>query len=219
MSLHTHNDPPTMPHSGEQPHARLARAVSLAGTPGQAYVERRGIPLAIADAAGMRFDPDWNGRAAVLIGMYERDARLASVHGRYLETRRGQDKMFTIGAGGGVATAGAGWHGEPLILVEGIFDALSLAVCGWDGVATIGRWAPWLPEVCARRIVWLAFDANAPGEDEVAHYIERLPSSTARRLLPPPQCKDWNTALCKRGPAAMARWLRESVQARATTAP
>jgi hypothetical protein len=84
-------------------------------------------------------------------------------------SRGGQDKMFTMGAGGGVATVGAGWHGEPLILVEGIFDALSLAVCCWDCVATIGRWAPWLPEVCAGRTVWLAFDANAPGE--VRHHV------------------------------------------------
>ena len=40
-----------MPRSGEQPADRLARALALEGTPGQAYVERRGIPLTIADAA------------------------------------------------------------------------------------------------------------------------------------------------------------------------
>jgi DNA primase len=150
--------------------------------------------------------------------MHDRDVRLVSVHGRYLETLRGQDKMFTIGPGGGVASTGAGWRGEPLILVEGIFDALSLAVCGWDSVATIGRWAPWLPEACAGRNVWLAFDANAPGEEAAACYIQRLPRSMPRRLLPPPHCKDWNTALLKRGPAAIARWLHDSIQARDTTA-
>lgn len=202
-----------MPRSGEQPHECLAHALPIAGTPGQAYVERRGIPLAIADTVGLRFDPDWNGRAAVLLGMVDRDATLVSVHGRYLETARGQDKMFTIGRGGGVATSGAGWRTEPLILVEGIFDLLSLAVCGRDSVATVGRWAPWLPEVCATRAVWLAFDANAPGEHEVMHYIQHLPHSTVRRLLPPPHCKDWNTALRKRGPAVLARWLREYIQA------
>jgi hypothetical protein len=212
MSRHAHIDPLSMPRSGEQPGERLARAVPIAGTAGQAYVERRGIPLAIADAAGLRFDPDWNGRAAVLFGMVDCDGKLASVHGRYLETTRGQDKMFTIGPGGGVATSGAGWRAEPLILVEGIFDLLSLAFCGWDGVATVGRWAPWLPDVCAMRVVWLAFDANAPGEHEVMHYIERLPRSTVRRLLPPPHCKDWNTALRKRGPSILAHWLRDNIQ-------
>jgi Toprim-like len=217
MFPHIHIDPPTIPRSGEPPHVRLAAALPLAGTPGQAYVERRGIALAVADAAGMRFDPDWNGRPAVLIGMYEREAQLTSLHGRYLESRRGQDKMFTIGPGGGVAASGAGWRSEPLILVEGIFDALSLAVCGWDSVATVGRWAPWLPEACAGRSVWLAFDANAPGERAAAHYTRHLPHSTTHRLLPPAHCKDWNTALIKRGPAALTRWLHESLQARVTT--
>ena len=82
-------DPMRMPRSGETPAERLARAVSLAGTPGQAYVERRGIPLAVADCAGLRFDPDWNGRPAVLVGLYDRADELVSVHGRYLSTLRG----------------------------------------------------------------------------------------------------------------------------------
>jgi len=47
--------------------------------------------------------------------------------------------MFTVGPGGGVAASSAGWRSEPLILVEGVFDVLSLAVCGWDSVATVGR--------------------------------------------------------------------------------
>lgn len=191
----------------------MALARPLAGTLGQAYVERRGIPLAIADSAGMRFDPDWDGRAAVLVGLYDREGILASVHGRYLNTVRDQDKMLTIGPGGGVASVGDGWRAEPLILVEGIFDALSLAACGWDSIATIGRWAPWLPQVCVRRVVWLGFDANSPGDREAVRYAELLPQATLRRLLPPPRCKDWNTALVKRGRATVARWLRESIAA------
>lgn len=218
MSRHAHCDPPVMPGSNESPAQRLAHALPLADTPGQAYVEKRGIPVAIADAAGLRFDADWNGRPAVLVGLYDRHAQLMSVHGRYLETLRGQDKMFTIGRDGGIATIGAGWLAEPLLLVEGIFDALSVRVCGWDSAATIGRWAPWLPETCAGRVVWLGFDANEPGESEVAKYTRSLPCSTIRRLLPPPHCKDWNTALRKRGPAAVARWLRECLTARDTTA-
>jgi hypothetical protein len=198
-----------MPRSGELPAERLARARPLKGTLGETYVERRGIPLAVADAAGLRFDPDWDGRAAVLVGMYDQAGMLVSVHGRYLANLRSQDKMLTIGAGGGVTCVGDGWRAEPLIFVEGIFDALSLAVCGCSGVATIGRWAPWLPQVCAGRLAWLGFDANRPGEREAAVYAQRLPQ--VRRLLPPLRCKDWNTALCKRGPKTVALWLRDSL--------
>ncbi|WP_157522350.1 hypothetical protein [Mitsuaria sp. 7] len=39
-------DPVCMPRSGESPAERIARALPLAGTPGQDYVEGRGIPLA-----------------------------------------------------------------------------------------------------------------------------------------------------------------------------
>lgn len=152
-----------MPQSGDTPAERLARAAPLAGTPGQSYVERHGIPIKLADATGLRFDPDWSDRAAVLVGLYDRTGTLRSVHGRYLSTLRVQDMMLTIGPGGDVFCVGHGWHGDPLILVEGVFDALSLAVCGYSGVATIGRWAPWLPEACAGRVAWLGFDGNAGG--------------------------------------------------------
>jgi len=50
--------------------------------------------------------------------------------------------MLTIGSGGGTASVLGGWQVEPLILVEGLFDALSLATCGWASVATVGRWHP-----------------------------------------------------------------------------
>jgi hypothetical protein len=208
-----------LPGTCGAPAERLARAQPLAGTPGQAYAERRSIPLGVAAAAGLRYDPDWNGRPAVLMGLHDCDGRLASVHGRYLCTLRGQDKMLTIGPGGGVAGVGAGWRAEPLIVVEGVFDALSLAVCGWSSIATIGRPVPWLPEICARRVVWLAFDANRPGEDAVACWAQRLSAARVQRLLPPHRCKDWNTALVRLGRAEVARWLRASLGAGDTTAP
>lgn len=207
------DDPPRMPATGESPAERLAGAVALAGTPGQAYLERRGVPVAVADAAGIRFDADFGGRPALLVALGDRSGSLASLHGRYLQVVRGQNKMLTIGPGGGVVQMLGGWQAEPLILVEGLFDALSLACCGWPCVATVGRWAPWLAEVSRGRVVWLAFDAGRPGEADAARYAERLRGARVRRLLPPPRCKDWNTALVKRGPDSVTRWLRDQVAA------
>ena len=211
------DDPPCLPGRGGSPAERLACAVPLVGTPGQAYVERRGVPVAIADAAGVRFDADFGGRPAVLVALWDQWETLASVHGRYLHTRRGQNKMLTIGPGGGLISVRGGWRVEPLILVEGLFDALSLATCGWAAVATIGRWAPWLPEEAAGRVVWLAFDASRPGEVDVARYAERLRAATVYRLPPPPRCKDWNTALVKRGRGAVTRWVGDRLAADGTT--
>lgn len=213
------DDPSRMPGTGMSPADLLARATPLAGTPGQAYVERRCIPVSVADAAGVRFDPDFRQRPAVLVAMRDHEDRLVSVHGRYLHVLRGQNKMLTIGPGGGAVSVLGGWRTEPLILVEGLFDALSLAVCGWACVATIGHWAPWLPEVSAGRVVWLAFDAGRPGEAESARYAERLPAAELRRLPPPPRCKDWSTALVKCGRGAVTSWIHELLAAHAGTAP
>lgn len=205
-----------MPGTGEGPGERLARAEPLAGTPGESYVERRGIPRNVADAAGVRFDRDFGGRPAVLVAMRDEKDTLVAVHGRYLHVVRGQNKMLTVGPGGGTVSLLGGWREDPLILVEGLFDALSLATCGWGTVATIGRWAPWLPEVSAGRVVWLGFDASRSGETEVARYTRLLCTSDLRRLPPPPRCKDWSTALVKRGRTAVTRWMHERLAARGT---
>src|SRR5437899_3014069 len=95
-AMHRFDDPPRMLGTGESPAERLARAVALAGTPGQAYVERRGVPVDIAAAAGVRFDANFGGRPAVLAPLHDRAGVLVSVHGRYLHTQRGRNKMLTV---------------------------------------------------------------------------------------------------------------------------
>ena len=205
-------DPLTIPgRQGSSPAACLAHSVPLSGTRGQTYVERRGIPLDVADAAGLRYERDFKGRPAVLVGLYNSSGDLKSVHGRYLDVTRVQDKMLTIGPGSGLISVLGGWHSEPLIVVEGLFDALSLAVCGWACVATIGRWVPWLREVSAGRTAWLAFDMGRPGDAEFERYAGHL-SGDVRRLRPPGLSKDWNTALMNRGKGAVADWLTRSLK-------
>lgn len=109
-----------MPGTAERLEEALARSIPLAGTAGQAYVERRGITVQVAEAAGVRYAGDFAGRAAVVAGLYDHHGMLASVHGRYLEVGRRQDKMLTIGPGGGAVNVLGGWRSDPLILVGGI---------------------------------------------------------------------------------------------------
>ena len=72
-------DVKVMPATGELPGERLALALPLSGTPGQHYVESRGIPVGIAHDAGVRFDADWNGRPAVIVPMKGLHHELCSV--------------------------------------------------------------------------------------------------------------------------------------------
>jgi hypothetical protein len=205
------SDPLFLPGNGLSPEEIYARALPLIGSQGQAYAERRCVPVEIADAAGVRFDPDFAGRPAVLVPMRDQANTLMAVHGRYLHATRYQNKMLTVGTGGGAVAVLGGWQAEPLILVEGLFDALSLAVCGWASVATIGRPISRLAEVTSGRVVWAAFDAGRSGEATAAAHRDRLRHAVMHRLVPPPRCKDWNTALVKRGPAVVAQWLRTQV--------
>jgi len=221
--MHRFDDPSLMPGTGASPDECFAGAVPLAGTPGQVYVERRGVPADVATAAGVCFQSNFGGRPAVLVALRDDEDTLVSIHGRYLHTVRGQNKMLTIGRGGGLISVLGGWRVEPLILVEGLFDALSLATCGWAAVATIGRWAPWLPKISYGRTVWLAFDQSRPGEIDAARYKSYLCDAKPQRLPPPPRCKDWSTALVKCGRITLTRWVRDSLAAdgnlRLTTNP
>jgi Toprim-like len=201
-----------MPSTNEAPQERIDSGVPLLGTPGEAYVERRGIPVAVAHAAGIRFDPDWHGRPAVICPMFDHQHTLCSVHGRYLEQAGRENKMLTIGAGGGVFWGVNNEEDTPVILVEGVFDALSLAVCGCGAIATVGREASWLPEYCVGRRVILAFDGNRPGEAEAGRYAQWLVGARVSRLTPPGKAKDWNTALVKQGKGMVVRWLSASIK-------
>jgi hypothetical protein len=203
-------DPPVMPVTNETAEERLKQSVPLFNTPGLPYIEKRGISPEIAHTASVRFDANWNGRPALIVPMVNSDHTLCSVHGRYLSVTGKQNKMFTIGPGGGALYVGHGWKAEPVILVEGLFDALSLAMCGYSAVATVGRHAPWLPEVCRDRLVILAFDSNRPGETEANFYKAFLKGAHCYRITPPGRSKDWNTALMKHGQHGIQLWLKKN---------
>ena len=203
-------DADRLPGTGEGPEDLWRRSVPLVATPAEAYLERRRVPVEIAGAAGVRFTGDLNGRPAVLARLAGREGEPRSVHGRHLHDRRGEGKMFTVGRSGGVFSVNDGLRADPLILVESLFDALSLAAAGLPCVATIGRWVDWLPELARGREVWLAFDGNRPGERSARGFAASLGGSRCRRLRPPGRQGDWNAAARKIGAASLERWLRRN---------
>lgn len=213
------DDPLRMPGTGESPEQLYERSTELDTGVGREYVERRGIPLTVARDAGVRFCAEFNARPAVVVPMRGARGELLAVHARYLHATHAQDKMLTVGASGGVVSVLDGLRAEPLIVVEGLFDALSLANCGYAAIATIGRDVAWLCGALAGRRVWVAFDGGRPGEKEARRFSAGLARSAVLRLPPPTRCKDWNTALVKRGAREVERWLRTHVAASGTTPP
>jgi hypothetical protein len=211
MKSHRYSDPLVMPGSSQSPQEILSTAHPLEGTDGEAYIARRGIPIEIANAFGLRFHDNFGGRPAVVVALRDNEENIISVHGRYLSSTGRENKMLTVGKGGGAISLADAWRADPFIVVEGLFDALSLATTGWQAIATIGRQVPWLSIVTADRVVWAAFDTGRPGEANVDSYKKQLYAADVRRLPPPPRCKDWNTALVKRGPLVVSKWVRDHV--------
>lgn len=205
------NDPHQMPGTGESPEEILNRATPLFGTVGAAYIERRGISTETAHGAGVRFCEKFGDRPAVVIPLRDQHNKITSIHGRYLTTIRQQNKMLTIGHDNGIISVISGWRKDPLILVEGLFDALSLAQCGWSASAPIGQSISWLPKVCRERTVWLAFDACKAAEADVIRYRSILHNARTKRMLPPVRCQDWNTALVKRGAHTITNWINKTI--------
>jgi DNA primase len=210
-----YSDPLVMPLTGETPREKFTSSLPLFNTPGAEYVEKRGIPVDIAHAVNVRFAPDWNGRPAVIAPITGHNNSFCAVHGRYLYHTARENKMLTVGASGGVFAIDYNNSNrtEPVILVEGLFDALSLYVCGYNAWATIGRRTTWLPEFCQGKHVILAFDGNRPGKAEMAFYREHLSGASCHRLTPPGHSKDWNTALVKRGRTTVKQWISSHLTA------
>ncbi len=198
-----------MPETGDGPSECFTHAIPLAGTPGQTYIEKRKISLEVANAAGIMFSENFDGRPAVLACVRNRESEMISVHGRYLTVMKKKPKMLNIGNDGGTFNVLGGWRADPLIFVEGMFDALSIAACGFAAVAALCRQIPWLYEVSVGRVAYLAFDAGKPGEKNARQYKKLLQGVETIRLKPPPRCKDWSTALKKLGPDVLEQWIKK----------
>jgi DNA primase len=166
----------------------------LAGTVGEAYLEGRGIPVALANRARVRFAPDWFGRPAVLFPVRDQDGQLVGAQGRYVDGRN-NPKVRSAGlVGQGVFATPGALGGEPLLITEAPLDALTLAAAGFPALALIGTaWPEWLPRHGAFRRVVLATDADAAGDRAAGRLAAvLLPLGARVARLRPWRGKDWN---------------------------
>lgn len=205
--------------------ANWADAQPLAGTAGEKYLQRRGVPLEVALAAEVRFASAWFNHPSVVFPIKNRQNEVIAAQGRAV---RGAAKLTSGPKRNGIFFAPAlKSHAansddvfRPLdrvlpavILTEAPIDALSLAVCGFPALALCGTSGPdWLHIVCGLRRVLLAFDADEAGDQAAIAIYERLRFFGSKcERLPPPEGKDWNECLLKFGSAALTDWLTSAV--------
>lgn len=180
----------------------------LAGTPGQVYLEGRGIPLATAAAAGVRYSPSWAGHPAVVFPVTDRLGEVRAAQGRYLRDdvaptkRTGGPSKLGVFATPGALKAGV------VVVVEAPIDALSLHVAGTPAVALLGTNATdWLAAAVAFKRVALGLDADAAGEGKIDALAAQLGAFGAAIERWRPTAKDWNDVLLRTGAAALREAL------------
>ena len=189
----------------------------LNGSPGQTYLEGRGLPLSLCLEAKVKWALSWFGRPAVVFPIYDDAGTLVAAQGRYTDGHE-NPKARTLGSKKqGVFLSPNFWRqvqqGAPVTIVEAPIDALSIALCGFPALALCGKSGhpEWLAVRCAFKTVFVAFDADEAGEQG---YVQLVPTfealgSRVRRLVPQ-GVKDWNEAL-QAGCDELTDWLAPQI--------
>jgi len=198
----------------------FVNAVPLAGTPGEAYLAGRGIPLVLAAAAGVVYTGRWYRRPAILYPLHDGGGTLTAVGGRFVDDLAGTPKPWapdeafskTQVAGRlkyGAFTLPGAFSGDTVVIVEGPADALSLALCGVPAVALHRTSAPdWVVKRCAFKRVLVALDADTGGDAGADRLSAALCSYGAKpERVRSPEPKDWNDFLAAQGAAALREWF------------
>jgi len=208
---------PTSPTSSSSPRplSRLEKVtLPLAGTPGAAYLESRGIPLEVAERYGVGYVKKgaWPGRAATrawprltfplatpdgVVNYYSRAASKDAPREVAHDVLSGPKGYFHFAALGLYDT---------VYVCEAALDGLSLAVAGCDNfVAVIGtqHFRPeWFLAAGVRKVI-LALDNDEPGRKAAGEVALKAALAGLACEVLPGECyggeKDLNAALQKAG--------------------
>jgi len=187
---HPTPDPPPPP-AGPSVHAFLAAAQERLPTSDQAtaYLAKRGVPLAIAKAAGLGFAPrgTWpNARGRrqprIVAPLTSPDGTLLTLYGRSTVLCEKSLRHDFLPGAKGIFNAPA-LAQDRVILVEGVFDALACLAGGLPAAAICGlaiREA-WWNAIPATTLI-LALDADEAGQRDGAE-LANTAVQTGKRIL------------------------------------
>lgn len=201
-------------------------AKPLADSPGEAYLDSRGVSVEVAQQSGVLYSRTWNGppvaptsgamvyppEPCVVFPLRDRQGSVVAATGRSLvgDCKRAYGCLKQ----GVFATVGA-LDAATIFIVEGPMDALTLATCGFPAVALCGTSYPeWMRSAVAFRTAVIGTDADVAG-DRAAESLTKGLSGYAKscvRLRPPSPHKDWNEMILNVGKADLSLHLCKALQ-------
>jgi hypothetical protein len=195
----------------------LRSAQPLADTIAGRYLESRGIPFEMAKDSGGFFSANFYGRPAVVFPMLNEAGETVAINGRFVDGRErdGSSRKTQIAGRkslGLFITPGA-LGAETVAVCEGVFDALSLHLCGIPAIAMVGiTGAAWLYRALAFRNVFVALDADESGDKGADVLIGTLKTRGARAVrLRPNKCNDWSEFLQTHGSDALCETVNQAI--------
>jgi Toprim-like len=177
--------------------AELSSAMPIEHTLGADYLMSRGVSPERAGASDVLFGTKFFGRPAVLFPLQDLHGHRVGVHGRYLDTRHPRMRSAGNRRDGVFITADPG-GASAVAISEAPIDALSVhQLAGIQAIALCGTsWPNWLVTAVASRHVFIAFDADPPGDTAAVNLGKALGNSGVEySRLRPVGVKDWNEAL------------------------
>lgn len=204
----------------------------IAYTPGAAYLRDRGIDDELAIEAGIRYadrfvveDAEGSvwGRSerCIVFPFRDRAGQVVAVNIRFIDVPSSDQKRKTLTLGprnSGAVMIRDPLKRDPIVVVEGPIDALSLATAGSPALALVGTAGTgWLPEACVLKNVAIALDNDERGDGGAERLRGLLAPVGARLARWRPAAKDWNDELREVGPDVL-RKLIEKQYARDFTA-
>lgn len=185
----------------------IALAQPIRETEGAKYLEGRGVPLNVAEAAGVKFGTWWRAgerRAepfdAVIFPIRDARGDLVAAQARAID---GDEKRTKGEKSEGVFFTTPG-RSQRLAITEAPIDALVLAACGLPAIALIGTsWPEWLPGKLAGRNIALATDADDAGDK----CGRELGAMLCAWRLRPEGAKDWAELAERRGLGAVRQQI------------
>lgn len=205
-------------------------------TPGAVYLRDRGIDDELAYEAGIRYADqfavvdtagrewrrkerrEWRRKErCILFPFTDRAGQVVAVNIRFIDVPSNDQKRKTLTLGprnsgafmGAVAIADP-LRRDPIVVVEGPIDALSLTMAGIPALALVGTAGTgWLPEACVLKNVALALDNDERGDGGAERLRGLLAPVGARLARWRPSAKDWNDDLRAVGPEALRVRIEE----------